>query len=75
VAEYIQFLLVDKNLKLFAVAKGKSRARNISEAESPSRGGQAGVKMAQRVGGGTRCAIFENQSVFFCKESTDVTVD
>ena len=50
--------------------KQKSRARNISEAEGPSRGGQASMKMALRVGGGTRSATFENQSVFFRKEST-----
>ncbi len=44
----------------------KSRARNISEAE-----GRA--KMALRVGGGTRSATFETQSVFFRKESTIIT--
>jgi len=34
------------------------------------RGRKPSVKMALRVGGGTRSTTFENQSVFFRKEST-----
>ena len=36
------------------------------------RGRRPSVKMALRVGGGTRSATFENQSVFFRKESTEM---
>ena len=36
------------------------------------RGRKPSVKMALRVGGGTRSASFETQSVFFRKESTEM---
>ncbi|KKT98493.1 MAG: hypothetical protein UX00_C0002G0005 [Microgenomates group bacterium GW2011_GWB1_45_17] len=36
-------------------------------------GRKPSVKMARRVGGGTRRATFENQSVFFRKEPTVVS--
>ena len=51
----------------FALRKTKiARAKH-------KRGRRPSVKVALRVGGGTRNATFENQSEFFRKESTEVT--
>ena len=64
--KFLRFSFALKNQVILSVSEP-----TFSEAEVPSRGGQASVKVALRVGGGTRSATFETQSEFFRKESKD----